>query len=296
MTTTSLTHSAGSISSAHRQNIIARHPIASALILVFTLAWAGLIPDVLASYKLLPFQMPFVLRLLTGVTPAIAAVVVTGAVDGRAGIVRLFKRFLIARVSVQWYLIALGGMAVMILLGIGLYVLTGGTVTIPVARFPWTSVVVGFGLALGLGFLFNTEEIFWRGFLLPRLQMKHTALVAALLIAIPESLFHLPYFFNKDVAFYQNIGIVAFTAFTVALTILFSWLFNNTRGSLLLVTLAHASQNAWASMLSDNQPVPFYLTIALLVVAAVMVVIVFGANHLVRGPVAPETGLTARGE
>lgn len=293
MRTASLTNSANALSGTPRQNIIVRHPIASALVLVFALAWAGLIPDVLASYKLLPFQMPLVLRLLTGLTPAIAAILVTGFVEGRAGIARLMRRFLIARVGVQWYVIALGGMAVMILLGIALYVLTGGTVTIPVARYPLPSVALGFVLALALGFLFNTEEIFWRGFLLPRLQMKHTALVAALLIAVPESLFHLPYFFNKDVAFYQNIGILAFTAFTLALTILFSWLFNNTRGSLLLVTLAHASQNAWASMLSDNQPVPFYLTIALLVVAAVLVVVVFGASHLARTPVAPETALAA---
>lgn len=53
------------------------------------------------------------------------------------------------------------------------------------------------------------------------IQRHPIASVLILAIAVPESLFHLPYFFNKNVAFYQNIGPIAFTAFTVALTILF---------------------------------------------------------------------------
>lgn len=291
MKTATLT--SASILQTHKEhtNIIARHPILSVLILAFALTWAGLIPDALASQNLLSFQMPLILILLTGLAPGLAALVVTGLVEGRAGIGNLMHRFLIARVGVQWYIVALFGLAVLTLFGIGLYVLLGGTADIPAIHYPFISIVIGFVLALGLGFVFNTEEILWRGFILPRLQMRHTALMATLLIAIPESLFHLPYFFNKNADFYQNVGIVAFTGFTIALTVLFAWLFNNTRGSLLLVTLAHASQNAWAGLLSDNQPTPFLLTVGLLAVAAVIVIVVFGAKHLSRTTPAPETGL-----
>lgn len=271
--------------------MVARHPIATVLVLAFALTWAGLLPDMLVSQKIVSFQTPLIVNLLTGLMPGLAAIIVAAIIEGKAGVVSLMRRFLIAGVGVQWYAIALGGLAVMILLGNGVYVLMGGTVDIPALHYPLTSVALGFVLALGLGFIFNTEEILWRGFILPRLQMKYTAVIAALLIAIPEALFHLPYFFNKDVAFYQNIGPIAFTAFTFALTILFAWMFNNTRGSLLLVTLAHASQNAWSGLLSDNQPAPFFYTVGLLAVAAVIVVLVFGSARLSRKATGPETGL-----
>lgn len=291
MKTASLTQPSLVRQETKNPNLIARQPIISVLVLAFALTWAGLIPDALASQNLLPFQMPFVLTLLTGWAPGVAALVVTAIISGRAGMGQLLRRFLIARVGVQWYILALFGLAVMILLGVGLYVLLGGTADIPALHYPLVSIAIGFVLALGLGFVFNTEEILWRGFILPRLQRRHTALVATLLIAIPEALFHLPYFFNKSAHFYQNVGLVTFTGFTIALTVLFAWLFNNTRGSLLLVTLAHASQNAWAGLLSDNQAAPFALTVGLLAIAAVGVVVVFGAARLSRKPVASETGL-----
>lgn len=292
MSTFTLANPSHPLAETKRTNLIARHPILSAILLTYLLTWAILIPDALTSWNLLPFKLPPWVDFLAGWGPAVAAIIVTAIVEGRHGVSALLKRFLIARVGWQWYLLALFGMAVMLLGGIALtVVLTGVVPVIPAARFPILSVAIGFVLAIVLGALFNTEEVLWRGFVTPRLQVRHTALVAALLIAIPESIFHLPYFFNKSVAFYQNIGPIAFTLFTVALTILFAWLFNNTRGSLMLVTLAHASQNAWASLLSDNTPVPFYFTVGLLAVVAVAVVIIFGTAWLSRQTPAPETGL-----
>lgn len=292
MTITTLTHASPAGQNAGRLNLIARHPIASVLVIMFAVAWAGLIPDALWSQGLLSFQLPQAVGILVGWSPAIAALIVTGVVEGRQGIVALLKRFLIARVGIQWYLVAFFGLAVMILGGIGLFVLMGGAMpTIPAVGAPLPTVLFALVVTIVLGFLLNTEEVAWRGFILPRLQARHGALVASLLIAIPEMLLHLPYFFNKEAHFYQNVGVIAFSAFTFALTILYTWLFNNTRGSLLLVTLSHASQNTWANLLSDNQAAPFYFTVGLLWLAALIVIVVFGPQRLSRQPVTAETGL-----
>ena len=88
---------------------------------------------------------------------------------------------------------------------------------IPALHYPFTTVLFAFVVTLVLGFMFNTEEVAWRGFALPRLQARHGALAAALLVAVPEALFHLPYFWNNDVAFYQSVGLISFTAFSIAL-------------------------------------------------------------------------------
>lgn len=292
MNSVTLTNASPAASNTRATNLIARHPIAAVLVIMFALAWSVWIPAALGSQGLIPFQVPQVLGVLIGWAPAIAAIVVTGITEGRKGIVALLKRFLIVRVGLAWYAVALFGIAAAILGGIGLYVLFGGTMPkIPVANVPLPTAVLVFLITVGFGFLVNTEEVAWRGFMLPRLQMRHSALVASVLIAIPEMLLHLPSFFDKDAVFYQTVGIGTFSVFTFALAILYTWLFNNTRGSLLLVTLAHASQNAWANLLSDNSAAPFYGTVALLWLAVVIVIFVFGARRLSRQAVASETGL-----
>lgn len=283
MSTVTLANSRLTEQNASRLNSVARHPTASVLVIMFALVWAGLAPGALASQGLISFRLPLFVEFLVGWAPAIAAILVTAIIEGRKGVGALLGRFLVVRVGIQWYVLALFGMAVMMLGGVALYVFLGAPMPIiPVMGVPVTTAVVAFVLPLALGFIFNTEEIAWRGFILPRLQARHSALAASLLIAVPETLLHLPYFFNKEVHFYQSIGFLGFTGFSFALAILFTWVFNSTRGSLMIVTLAHASQNAWSNLLSDNQPAPFYLTVALLAIAAVVVVIVFGAAHLSR--------------
>lgn len=292
MKTVTLTTASTAASNTRAANLIVRHPVASVLFIMFALAWSVWIPATLGSLGLIPFQVPQALGLLIGWAPALAAIVVTGLTEGTTGIVALLKRFLIVRVDLKWYAVALFGMAAAILGGIGLYVLFGGAMPkIPVADVPLPTAVLVFFITVGFGFLVNTEEVAWRGFILPRLQRRHSALVASVLIAIPEMLLHLPSFFDKDAVFYQSVGIVTFSVFTFALAILYTWLFNNTRGSLLLVTLAHASQNAWANLLSDNSAAPFYGTVAILWLAVVIVIFLFGGKRLSRQAAAPETGL-----
>jgi hypothetical protein len=69
----------------------------------------------------LPFHVPDILGLFAGWGPGLAAVIVTGALSGKAGVKNLFRRYLIWRVNIGWYLLALFGTAGFILGGIGLY-------------------------------------------------------------------------------------------------------------------------------------------------------------------------------
>jgi membrane protease YdiL (CAAX protease family) len=176
-------------------------------------------------------------------------------------------RFLIRKVGIQWYAVAFFLMGIVILGGIGLSVLFGAAVpVIPAAGASPLQILLAFVLTVGLGILINTEEIAWRGFALPRLQAKYGALIACLLLVIPESLLHLPYFWNQNVAFYQTVGVFWFTAFSVAAVFLYAYVFNKTRAIL------HASQNAWANLLSDNSLQPFQFTVALMWMIAIALI------------------------
>lgn len=266
--------SVASISESGLKAFAKRHPLISMYILMFALAWPVLILDMLASHGLVP-KPPAILGFATGWAPGLAAVVVTAMIAGRAGVNDFFRRFLIWRVGVQWYVVGVFLLAAVILGGIGLHVLFGGAMTaMPIAGASVGLIVFAFTVTVLGGALVNTEEIAWRGFALPRLQSRYGALIAALLIAVPESLFHLPYFWNKDVAFYQTVGMFWFTAFNLAAVFIYAFIFNRTKGSLLIVTILHASQNAWANLLSDNTLRPFQFTVALMWMIAIALVVI----------------------
>lgn len=264
-----------SIPVRHKNSIkafIQDRPLLSMYLIMFALAWSIMIPQSLYSQGILSAPFPAFLEILTGWAPGIAAVIVSAVVAGRAGVRDLLGRFLIWRVGVQWYLTGLFLLAFLILGGIGLHVASGGEMPlIPAAGAPAWDIALTFVLFVVLGFLINTEEVAWRGFALPRLQVRYGALLAALLIAVPEVLLHVPLYWIES-SFIQTVGIGWFSAFSVAAVITYSYIFNRTRGSLLIVTLLHASQNAWSNLLSDNSPRPFYFTVLLIWVIALLLI------------------------
>lgn len=252
---------------------IKRNPLLAMYIIMFTIAWSIMIPRAMYSQGIVPTPLPGFLEILTGWSSAIAAIVVSAVVAGREGVRALLGRLLIWKVGARWYLVGAFLLALIILGGIGLHVLFGGAMPmIPAAGTPVWQVALIFLLFVLLGFLINTEEIAWRGFALPHLQAGYGALLASLFIAVPEVLLHLPLFWVQD-SFYRNVGLGGFTAFSVAAVFVYTYVFNRTKGSLLIVTLLHASQNAWSSLLSDNSPRPFYFTVALFWVLALVLIV-----------------------
>jgi membrane protease YdiL (CAAX protease family) len=246
------------------KSFVKRNPLLSMYLIMFVLAWSVMIPQSLYSQGLLSAPLPMWLELLTGWAPAIAAIVVTSIVAGRAGVRELLGRLRVWRVGVQWYLVAFFLLAAIILGGIGLHVLFGGVLpVIPAAGASAINIALSFVILIVAGVLINTEEIAWRGFALPRLQAKYGVLIACILLAIPEAALHLPLFFVKENPFYQTVGIAWFSAFSIAMVFIYTFVFNKSKGSLLIVTFLHASQNAWANLLSDNTARPFQFTVAL---------------------------------
>jgi membrane protease YdiL (CAAX protease family) len=246
------------------KTFVKRNPLLSMYVIMFAIAWAVMVPQSLYSQGVIPAPLPIWLEILIGWAPAIAAVLVTSIVAGRTGVRELLGRFRVWRLGLQWYMVVFFLLAALILGGIGLHILFGGAMpTIPAAAASPVNIAISFIALIVVGVVFNTEEIAWRGFALPRLQAKYSVLAACVLLAIPEVALHLPLFFVKENPFYQTVGLVWFSAFSIAMVFIYTYVFNKTNGSLLGVTLLHASQNAWANLLSDNTARPFYFTVAL---------------------------------
>jgi membrane protease YdiL (CAAX protease family) len=95
------------------------------------------------------------------------------------------------------------------------------------------------------------EEPGWRGFALPRLEQRHGALKGSLLLAPLWTLWHLPLFFTVWGAAYQTVGVLLglllFLLIVMSYTLVMTWLFNNTGGSLFLAILFHSAIDSKAT-------------------------------------------------
>jgi membrane protease YdiL (CAAX protease family) len=238
--------------------LLRRYPLLSYFLIAFAFSWAYelIVWGILHAPTGLPWGALLNL-VMTLVGPALAAFLMTAVTQGRVGIVQLLRRFVLWRVGIAWYLLVLPGVLVLMLLP---YLFLPGAfsafrlsaLSSPGFWLPFLIVYVVVFIAGGpLG-----EEPGWRGFALPRLQQRAGPLVGTLLLGVLWSLWHLPlYLFIPG---YNGAGtgllgilgpFVEFVIMVMAMAYVFTWVFNNTCGSLLLAILLHASINTASIML-----------------------------------------------
>jgi membrane protease YdiL (CAAX protease family) len=262
-------------------SLVRRHPLITFFVLTYALAWILWLPLVVLQ-DTIPAAPGLVLVLLGSNVPSLLAIVLTAIVLGRGALRKLLGRLLIWRVDPRWYLVVVLGPAALAGGMVAFNAFVGGpAISINVPLFAAVIMLAFFifpGSALG-------EEIGWRGYALPRLQPGRSALSASLILGVIWAFFHLPLFFTGQ-AFRSPKLLVPFVVSGLALSVILTWVYNSTGGSLLLVVLLHATANLPLSLLLEplgsRAMVPFLLYVGLMVVAAIVVVIVAGSAHLSR--------------
>jgi membrane protease YdiL (CAAX protease family) len=209
------------------------------------------------------------------------AILLIAVLHGKAGVRKLLRRLLMWRVGVGWY-VAVVLVSALALGAVGLSVLLGGdtpavAVTIPV-------VVILFLLYIFPGSA-GGEEIGWRGFALPHLQADRSALAASVVLGVVWGVWHLPlYLLGADI---RPVSLFpAWVLLTVAASVIYTWMYNGTGGSLLIVVLFHAASNLPLTILleplEDQVHQPFLIYVALMILAAAVVVAATGPANLSR--------------
>lgn len=219
------------------------------LALAFALSWAVWIPAWLASLGLGfdLFKTPAV-GLVGALGPGLAALLAAGLTQGRRDLGDLLGRLRIWRVGPQWYLFVL--LMGPVILGV-VYLVYG----VP-AEAPLRTLSVGWlGVAVLIQLL-NTlaEELGWRGYLLPRLRDRFTWLAAAALFGPIHALWHMPYWLSQSMAQASGLqSVVLSVVIVLAGAFIFTYLYERTRGSVLLAWLLHLAINV-SSMTMPNSP------------------------------------------
>ena len=233
----------------HSTNVTHPIPLSTYLLLTFGSAWLVWSSLLLAEYLHLTLPVPSLVFITLGTfAPSITALFLTWRYAGGTELRRLLRRAVIWRVSPVWYLIAIAGPAMIMLLAMGVHVLLGGTIPdyVPFG-VRWLIVVVNFILILLIGGPLG-EEFGWRGLALPSLEARFSPLWASLILGVIWAVWHLPLFFISGSA-QSSLPFGLYALLTIPLTILITWVYHGSGNSLLLVMLFHAAVNTWSGPL-----------------------------------------------
>jgi len=178
-----------------------QHAVIVYFVLAYALSWAVEIPLAASAQGWLQTPIPPALHYLASFGPLLAALIITAATEGSQGIRQLLAGLWKWRVGLGWVLFAtLSPVALFALAAIVGYATNGTWPDLAllgeVDYLPYLGIMGAFLLWLltfGIG-----EEVGWRGYALPRLQQKHSALTATLMLGVVWAFWHLPAFFYKD--------------------------------------------------------------------------------------------------
>jgi uncharacterized protein len=282
--------------------------VATFVVLAFGLTWVVWVPRAAAAQGLLPGEWgdrAVALGAVSTYGPALAALLAAALTGGRPAVRDLGARLGRWRVGWRWYAVVLAGPPAVSLAVAGGWVALGG----PWAAAAPAALTAGPGggplpvpeLALLFVLLALTdglgEEPGWRGYALPRLLAGHGALAASLGLGLVWALWHLPLFWTAGAALEGRSFLLEALALP-ALSVLYTWVFQHTRGSLLLAVLFHAAGNLWGVVAlppAGADVTPALLRISALWLLALGVTAATGPQHLTRGPGAVPTPVAPGG-
>jgi uncharacterized protein len=232
------------------------HPLVAFFVMAYGFSWIVSIPAILSAWGVLPVAVFAVFFTIKSFGPFVAAYVVTGVIEGREGVRHLRRSLRQVRAGWQWYAFILLGIPALLLLGIA--VLPGALSSFQgfprgfVPTYLVTFVLIFFGGG-PLG-----EEPGWRGFALPRLQARYGALRGTVLLGALWVFWHLPDYLTVaqrggpgvNLATLLAVNLPIFFVMVMSMAVIFTWVFNHTRGSLFIAILLHTAINAFGLVMA----------------------------------------------
>ena len=270
---------------AIRRQIRAR-PLLAFGLLAYGISWLFWLPALLYQGAANPAIS--LLIIAGGFGPPVGAGIVIGMAEGRPGLRRWFGRIVQFRAPWHSYLFAV---AWPIAAGAVVWIVNsalGGDLppdwsAPPLLAYPlaWTFVLLAGG---------GQEEPGWRGLALPLLLKRHSPLVASVILGLLWGLWHLPLFVSPS-APQSQIPLAIYLPHVIIVSVIFTWLYLTTQGSVWLAMVLHAGLNAvtsWVPIAGGS----YTLLLALLAVemlTAVGLVLLYGARRFVARPPAAVT-------
>lgn len=210
-------------------------------LVAFAWSWLFWLPIVLGNLPVLQSSANYVLLLLGGFGPSVSAFALTYHNEGQNGLKKLLKRGIDHRFDKMWLI----PLFLLFPLTLGSAFLLGTLIEEVTLDLVWLSTplllifpfIAYFFIAGG-----TPEEFGWRGYALDRLQVHYNAFVSSLILGLIWGFWHLPMFFMNGTPT-QGVPFWGYLPLIILLAILFTWLHNNTNGSVFVAITFHMMFN-----------------------------------------------------
>jgi membrane protease YdiL (CAAX protease family) len=212
-----------------------------------------------------PALMPFVLV----VGPMLIAIAIAGR-EGHGALRRVLRSITTRPNRARWYLVLLIPV-IWSLATVGIAVILGEPTAGLFDKLVPAILIVPLVVLLP-AFM---EELAWRGFVLPRLMSVMPPLQAALVLAVPWTLIHVILFLPGQQ--YDILAIWPMVLSIFAYSILLTWVYVGTGGSVLLTALLHAGLNGVAPVMGGLDPDASWAIRNILAAAIAVALIALGA-------------------
>jgi membrane protease YdiL (CAAX protease family) len=289
----------GTASAVKRKGVMKKHPLLLFFIITFAITWGlGALIMIFpaqfeAAFGELDLNKPSYKAIwhLAVYGPAISAFVVIALIHGVAGVKAYLRRFLHWRAGAGWYAFVLVGVPGVHICGRLIFSALGGTPP-PYEFDPWYMMIP---MSL-LGLLNDpgpVEELGWRGFALPLLQKKFSALSASIILGFIWGIWHLPAFYISATP-QSTFSLPFFILGTVSNAIIMTALYNGTRGCIPLAFLFHWQiNNAFGfSIFPEGEWISFVSFAAV----ALIFIVILGPRNLGRAKCTEVVSLETEGE
>lgn len=240
-----------------------KNPLLQYFILAIGITWLFWIPTLLIS-ALNDYYMPsiltfnqlisegfiddlhmftFILNQVGVYGPFIAAVIIITMTKKRKGLIDLLRRIGKVKVHIKWY-------GIIIALSLVIFFLSALLSFTDVTKLfnPGMSALFVFLMFLNTTLTSGLEEPGWRGYALPTLQEKYNANKSSIILGIVWSIWHYPYLLYLYLTqlnfgpYLSILSIIGFTASTIGVSIIYTWIYNNTK-SVFIMILFHGLLN-----------------------------------------------------
>jgi len=266
------------------QHWIRKHIFILYTLTAFAISWLGWFTLILTDTEP-DFFNPW--KLLAAFGPSLAGTLAIAVHSGKSGLRKVWQDLTgFGKPQWYWYLFSLAGPPLIMLASLWIHIALGGTGLAFNDPAEIYRVIPVFLLVLFFSVL--VEEIGWRGFALPWLQKRFSALQSSLILGLIWSLWHLPLFWIPG-DFHQQLPLLWFLIQTMSITLLYTWVYNATKGSLLIILLVHAASNTAFGVLpmlpeaANGSLRPAWILNILLVMASILVTVLNDPGTLAKG-------------
>jgi len=254
------------------------------VLLAFGITWSIALAIALSYHGIISITIPLSLHYILPFGSLLSALIVTWITGRKVGLKDLMKRMTKWRVRPIWAAVAILSVWILYLVSSFIIVLMGQ---------PWPDLSI-FGQVLYMPYLTFLgawllwiftygigEETGWRGFLLPHLQTRFSALTSSLILGLIWAGWHIPMFlYNENLMAMGLIGTIFWVIGLMFGAVLLTWLYNSTEGSILLTAIWHGTFNLFTAAVGQAAGVASGIISMFVMILVVIIIALYGRENL----------------